>query len=262
MSEEKVEAIVEEEVKETPEKEEVVMEEGVEGVEVTDEVEKVKEEVVEEEVVAQPEAPKEEPAVLQEAHRVLRAWKQVYDEQLPKAEDAHYYAEELFCEDQKFWDQGKHKVRRGEWTVEQFDEELQALKKKQDPVWDILLKQVAEISTALEQPAKDVNSSSEKVIASIGPHPFNKILRKATPTPEEQEVRHEYHWKLQQEFKDAKAQYQKICGYPEGLLSRVKLFRINVVREDINIAEALHDKEKNKGKNIFKNLPLVGKQGA
>lgn len=240
------------EVVEEVTKEEVV-EEGVEA---------PKEEVVVEETVeAPPEAPQEAPQanVLHEAHEVLRAWKKVYEVEQPKAKDTHYYAEELYCEDQKFWDQGKRKVNQGEWTVETFDEELQKLKAKQQPVWDKLMKQVDEISANLEKPAEDVKAASEKVKASIGPHPIKKLVGEA-PTPQEAEVRKEYHWKLQREFKDAKAQYQEIVGFPEGLLERVKLFRINVVREDINITEYLHSNQ-NKEK-FFKKLPLLGKIGA
>jgi len=122
------------------------------------------------------------------------------------------------------------------------------------------LRQADEISAKLEKPAKAVSVSADKVKASIGPHPLQKYVGKPAPTSQEAEVRHEYHWKLQQEFKDAKAQYQEICGYPEGLLSRVKLFRINVVREDIHITEYMHT-DHTMGK-IFKNLPLLGKTGA
>jgi hypothetical protein len=112
------------------------------------------------------------------------------------------------------------------------------------------------------------------------------------PTEQEARVRHEYHWwvyicsvllwcayalpfaswtvsnstrpqsfrrKLQQEFKDAKAQYNEICGYPEGLLEQVKLFRLNVVREDINVTEYVHSDSKFKIPKLTKNLPLMGK---
>lgn len=245
------------------EKQEVIMEEeavvevqqgGVdeEEVEVTDEI-------VEEEVPP-PEAPQAN--VLEQANKALCAWKQVQEKVLPEAKDLHYYAEELYVEDQKFWDHGKFKVRREEWTVDEFDQELKALSKKQEPVWDKLLNQTDILLKKLEQPYKDVQAAAEKVKASIGPHPFGKVLGKPAPTSQEQEIRHEFHWKLDQEFKNAKAEYQEIAGYPEGLLSRVKLFRLNVVREDINITEALHDDKQGKKMNLLKNLPLVGKTGA
>jgi hypothetical protein len=231
---------------------------------------KPEEEVLEEKVIEAPVEVKEEDVapleapqsdVLKEAHDVLCAWHELYKVEQPKADDTFYYAEELWVEDEKFWDHGKHKVTRGEWTVEQFDEELEKLRKKQQPVWDKLLKQADEIAAILEKPAADVNASAEKVKASIGPHPLQKYVGRPAPTKQEAEVRHEYHWKLHQEFEDAKAQYQEICGYPEGLLSRVKLFRINVVREDISITEYIHSDKKTVGK-LFKNLPLLGKTGA
>jgi len=116
-------------VEETPEEEDKkVAEENVNVVE-------------EEKEVVLEEAPLEAPQtdVLQMAHAVLRAWKKLYQVEQPKAEDCHYYAEELWCEDKNFWDHGKHKVSRGDWTVQQFDKELQNLKKKQEPVWDKLI---------------------------------------------------------------------------------------------------------------------------
>ena len=223
----------------------------------TPEVEVEKEEVAatpEEKVVeAAPEAP--EADVLHEAHEVLRTWKRIYEEEKEKADDSYYYAKDLWCEDKDFWDHGKHKVHRGEWTVETFEEELEALKRKQEPVWDKLLKQVDESSAKLEKPAEDVKEMAEKVKASIGPHPVKKLIGKG-PTSQEAEVRHEYHWKLQREFKDAKAQYEELCAHPEGTLTQVKLMRVNVVREDINVTEYLHGEQ---GGHGFKSLPVIRK---
>lgn len=263
MAEEEVIEVTEEKVIETTQEEEEV-------VEVKDEVavkeegaeeEVEKEEVVEEEVPP-PEAPQAN--VLHLANEALCAWKRIYKQEKPKADDTWYYAEELFVEDQKFWEHGKHKVHHTkEWTVEQFGEELEKLKAKQQPVWDLLIKQADEIAAKLEKPAEDVKNACDKVKASLGPHPFNKVVPgKPAPTSQEEEIRHEFHYKLDQEFKDAKVQYQEICGYPEGLLPRVKLARINVVREDINITEALHDEqmaERNRSNlaKIFKVPPVV-----
>jgi hypothetical protein len=222
----------------------------------------LEEEVAVDETPPAPEAPQqtqEQKDVLDEAHKALCAWKEVFDKELPIAKDVYYYAEELYVEDKDFWDHGKHKVNRGEWTTNQFDDELQKLKKKQEPVWDRLMKQVSVIEAKLETPIEVVKASDEAVKASIGPLPIKKMIGGKGPTEQEARVRHEYHWKLQQEFKDAKAQYNEICGYPEGLLEQVKLFRLNVVREDINVTEYVHSDSKFKIPKLTKNLPLMGK---
>ena len=162
----------------------------------TEEVMEEKEVVLEEEVVEEETLPQtqEQKDVLDEAQKALRAWKEVFDKELPNAKDAHYYAEELYVEDKQFWDHGKQKVNRGEWTTDQFDDELQKLKKKQEPVWDKLMKQANIIEAKLEKPIEVVKASEEAAKASIGPHPFKKMIGGKGPTEEEAKVRHEYHW--------------------------------------------------------------------
>lgn len=148
-----------------------------------------------EETTPAPEAPQtqEQKDVLDEAQKALRAWKEVFDKELPSAKDVHYYAEELYVEDKDFWDHGKHKVNHGEWTTDQFDDELQKLKKKQEPVWDKLMKQVNVIEAKLKKPMEVVKANDEAVKASIGPLPIKKLIGKG-PTEQEAQVRHEYHW--------------------------------------------------------------------
>ena len=182
--------------------------------------------------------------LLNESHKVLHVWKDLYKVEKDNADDAYYYAKQLWCEDKAKWAEGKRKVLRGEWTVEQFDQEMEKLKKRQKPVWDILINQVGQIREKLEGPHKDFHSAHERVKESLGPHPLMKLFGKEIDHSEEHvNLRHEYQNKLKQQFNDAETEFQLLCGWPEGTLTKVKLFRDTYLKENAKVIELVHDKK-------------------
>lgn len=128
----------------------------------------------------------------------------------------YYYAEELWCEYRTAWAQGKRKVLNLEWHADQFSDEIENLKAQQKLIWDILLADVDSICTCLAGPHDDV------VTAHV-----LKLFEKGKRVPERKELYRDYHYKLHQEFEDAENDYQLLCAYPEGTLTRVKLFWVN-----------------------------------
>jgi hypothetical protein len=70
-------------------------------------------------------------------------------------------------------------------------------KNQQEPVWDNLIDKVDVIREKLEG---HVTATNERVKESLGPT-------------------------LEQQYKDADDEFQSLCAWPQGMLTRVKLFR-------------------------------------
>jgi hypothetical protein len=199
------------------------------------------------EVITTPEAPKKtaggDPLDLSnQSHTLLHAWKEVYKVEKENADDAYYYAKQLWCEDKAKWAQGKRKVLRGEWTVEHFDQEMENLKKKQEPVWDTLMKKVDGIHEKVDGPHNELKAAQERIKESLGPGSVLKLFRKDR-SAEHDNLRHEYQFKLQQQYKDAETEYQLLCAWPEGTLTTVKLFRENYLKENAHVIDYVHSKK-------------------
>jgi hypothetical protein len=214
------------------------------------------------EVITTPEAPKKTAAenttldLLRQSHTVLRAWKVVYNVEKDKADDAYYYAEQLWCEDKAKWAHGKRRVLSGEWTVEHFDQEMERLKKKQEPVWAILMKKVDAIREKLEVPHSEFKAAEERVKTSL--KPAGSVLKMfgkdRSSTAEHDNLHHEYQNKWKQLYKEAEAEYQLLCAWPEGTLTRVKMFRENYLKETTHVIDYVHNR---KGLKHDEQLPAV-----
>lgn len=189
-----------------------------------------------------PETEKKDQSMLvKEAHEALVAWHELHKVEKPKAEDAYYYGEQLWCEDKAKWASGKRKVLKGEWTIERFDVEVEELKKKQEPVWSILLEDVKKIRERLEGSRKNVTAVHDRIKANLSPEPMFKLFKKDTRPPDEKELYNEYHYKLHQEFADAEQEYQLLCAWPEGTLTRVQLFQEHSLKDGSNLVQYIHD---------------------
>jgi hypothetical protein len=186
------------------------------------------------------------------AEEAIAAWKTVVKNEKYNAEDLYYWAEELWCEEKHAWANGKRKVLRGQWTCDQFDEEMEKLNAKQKPVWDILLQKEAELRAKYEAPHQAVVATNERIkeCLQVDPvskkylHPAGKVFGKIKiEHPDQHDLHHAYHCKLQRQFEDAEEEYQTLCGYPSGLLTEVKLFREHLIKENAQLADYLHKKK-------------------
>ena len=182
--------------------------------------------------------------LLNQSHKVIHVWKDLYKVEKENADDAYYYAEQLWCEDKAKWAEGKRKVLRGEWTVEQFEQEMEKLKNRQKPVWDTLINTVGVIREKLEGPHKDIQATHDRLKESLGPHPLMKLLGKEINHSEEHvHLRHEYQNKLRRQYEDAETEFQLLCAWPEGTLTKVKLFRDTYLKENEKVIELVHNKK-------------------
>jgi hypothetical protein len=181
--------------------------------------------------------------LLRQAHSAIRAWKEVHKAQKDKADDAYYYGEQLWCEDKAKWAHGKRRVLCGEWTVEHFDKEMERLKKKQEPVWDVLMKKVDAIREKLEVPHGELRAAEEGMKKSLEPTGSVLGLFGKDRSEEHANLHHEYKHKFKQQFKDAETEYQLLCAWPEGTLTRVRLFRENFLKENTRVMDYVHNKK-------------------
>jgi hypothetical protein len=182
--------------------------------------------------------------LLNQCDNVLHAWKDVYKVEKENADAAYYYAKQLWCEDMAKWAHWKSKALRGEWTVRQFDQVMKILKNKQGPVWDILIKKVDGICKNLEGPRGDVKATHERLKKSLGPHPLMKLVgKKIDRSADHVNLRHEYQCRLFRQYKDAETEFQLLCAWPDGTLTRVKSLRENYLKENTRIIEYVHNQK-------------------
>jgi len=188
--------------------------------------------------------------ILQQAEDSLCAWNEAMEQVQVPADDLFYYAEELWVEDKAKWNEARRKALHGEWTVEQFDRELDALQQKQAPVWDIILKKEADLRGILEVPHQQMKVAHDRIKMALAEDPLSKKFMNplahlfGKPLHEDQQMLlHHYQCKLKRQFEDAEEEFNRLADYPSGLLTRVKLFRSNAIKETAELAGVVHKKK-------------------
>lgn len=203
---------------------------------------------VEEPVKAdEPPAPSE---VLKNAKTSLDEWQDVVEPATILAKDLLYYAEELYCEDKQEWTVERFKVLRDKLSVDQYDKDVEALNKKQAPIWDILLDKEATLRAKIDAAHDKVKSAHADVKKSLTEDPLNrkfmnplaKVFGKALHE-DQQELLHHYECMLKRKFGYAQEAYVNLCGYPSGYLTRVKLLRANAIKEGAHVTDEIHKKK-------------------
>lgn len=188
--------------------------------------------------------------VLKEADIAMAEWNSVAGPATSEAKDLYYYAQELWCEDKHEWSDERRKVLRDKLTVDQFDKDLEALSQKQAPVWEILLTKEAALRTGIDVAHDKVKKAHANIKKALMEDPLNrkfmnplaKVFGK-TLHKDQQELNRYYKNKLKRQFQDSEETYVLLCGYPSGLLTSVKLFRANAIKESAHVAEEIHKKK-------------------
>jgi hypothetical protein len=185
--------------------------------------------------------------VLEDAERFLCGWKDLMKDVKVKAEDLYYWSRELRAEEKHGLSAEKLKVFHHKISVNQFDQDLEALSKRQKPVWDVLLDSSATERARVEvahrklvqvhKEIKDMLHEDPLCRKYINPmaHMFGKVLN-----PDQKELCDKYKHKLGREFEIAEQEFQELCGYPTGNLVQVKLYAKNVKTEAARISERVH----------------------
>jgi len=189
--------------------------------------------------------------LLKEAEDSLSDWKNVHNECKEPADDLYYYAEELWVEDQKKWNEARHNVMKNKCSIEEFDEIVQALQQKQAPVWDILLKKEIELRdrlTPIHNRLKIVEQDIKKAVQTdplTGKYinPLARLVGGRLVHQDQRELLHFYETKLHRQMQDAAEEFDLLCGFPSGTLTRVKNMRVNALKEATHLLETVHKKK-------------------
>lgn len=187
---------------------------------------------------------------LKEAEDALSNWKKVMEETKVLADDALYYAEELWLENQTKWNEFRRAVMSGECTIEAFDNLLKALQEKQAPVWDTLGKQESELRARIEKShdkLKLARADIHKAIREdpLSKHYMNPLAHLFGPPlhPDQKELLHLFQAKLRRQMEDAEEEFFNICGFPTGVLTRVKNIHDKSLAESAHLQEMVHKKK-------------------
>jgi len=192
--------------------------------------------------------------VLDQADRTLSQFKASFEEAFEVSNTLFRSAKTMYEHVREVLDQGKLRVVKGEWTVEQLDEHMKGLLQRQAEGWTKLIngaekekKKVNEIF----QPVKDAELAVKHARGEGANVAWLGYL-----TEDQAKVRKAYHEKLVKNFADAKVEYQSVCGYPDGLLVRIPQLKHGVETEVATIIEKLSRRVEGFGKHLPTGLSI------
>lgn len=198
--------------------------------------------------VTPPAHPSNRPVVLEDAARVLHNYKKLVEKEYPNISSVYEGAKDLWEQVKLHWTKGKQQVLKGGWSADDFDADMLDLFKRQEVLWERLLDAAAELLVKVETSYEKVQliETSVKHERGEGVH----VAWMGLPTKEQDLIRKEYHHKLRFSFKEAATEHDNLCGYPDGLLTRVRLLRERADRETSDLHVWLKKKEHHHGTTV------------
>jgi hypothetical protein len=196
-----------------------------------------------------PEEEKHQPDVLVEADKALAEFKRLVEvEYYPKASALQEQAKILFEQVKTHWTDGKHKVlhEHGKWSAEDFDVDMMKLLKEQEASWDKLEKLVAAERVKLDatyQTVLNAKAAIDRVLKSVNHIPVVDLFVDLS-TPEQHTICEYYKKHLRHAFQDASKECYELGGYPDGLLTQVKVLRKHANAETARLVEWLAKKDR------------------
>lgn len=188
--------------------------------------------------------------ILQQATDALNAWDRILTETKDPADEIYYYAKQLWTEDKNMWSTARRKTLRNQWTVAEFDRNVNSLHQRQKPVWDILLAKQVTFCCKLQEAHGNLHRVRQSIKESLREdplsqkyiHPFAHLFGKPLHA-DQQELRHAYHYQLRRQFLDADEDWERLAGYPSGILTQVQLLSSNAVREISHVIDNVHTRK-------------------
>jgi hypothetical protein len=200
--------------------------------------------------------------VMREAEETWASWNEVVRIIAFQAHDLMYHTKKIWSEDKTFWADARRKTLKGDWSVAEFDSEMECLQKKQTPVWCDLLKTQAELREKLNEPYERVKlvnvhlqtALDENPLAKKYTNPFSHTFFGRAWHSDQLTLHNFYssHWMHQ--LRIIKNEYEALAGYPSGTLSRVKEMGNHYITEHARVIEEVH---KRKGEEV-KVIPATG----
>jgi hypothetical protein len=185
--------------------------------------------------------PVNHPEVLAEADSVLCEFKALIEKEYPVASSLYEGGKNLWEQVKYHWKQGKYRVLKGEWSADDFDRDLMDLFRRQEAIWDREMDVGAELYVRIDELYKKVKQAHDNVKNARGKPPH--VAWMSFPTPDQATIRHVYDHRLRFAFKDAQTEYEGLCGYPEGILTKLKLLRDRAIKESRDLVEWCRKKE-------------------
>lgn len=187
------------------------------------------------------EDPVNHPEVLTEADSILSEFNALIEKEYPIANKLYEDATHLWEQVKYHWTQGKHRVLKGEWSADDFDRDLMDLFRGQEAIRDRQMNLGAELYAEIEELYKKVEQAHDNVKHARGEPP--RVAWMSFPTPDQATVRKVYAHKLRFTFKDAQTDYESLCGYPEGILTKMRLLHERAIKETRDLVEWCRKKE-------------------
>jgi hypothetical protein len=185
--------------------------------------------------------PVNHPEVLAEADSVLREFKALIEKNYDIADSLYEGAKNLWEQVKYHWTQGKHRVLKGKWSANDFDRDLTDLFSRQDAIWAREMNVCDELQAQIDELYNKVEKAHDNVKHARGEPP--RVAWMSFPTLDQATIRKVYDHKLRFAFKDAYLQYESLCGYPEGILTKTKLLHERAIKETSDLVEWCRKKE-------------------
>jgi hypothetical protein len=134
----------------------------------------------------------------------------------------------------------------GKWSAEDFDVDMMKLLKEQEASWDKLEQLAAAERVKVDatyQKVLQCKAAIDHVLKSINHIPVVDLFLDLS-TPEQHTIRDAYTHKLRRDFQDAAKEYYELGGYPDGLLTQVKVLRKHANAETAHLVEWLGKKDR------------------
>lgn len=184
---------------------------------------------------------------LQNARKSILTWNHLVEQVEDPVDDLLYYARQLWQEDKDVWNEARRKTLRGEWNLQQFDDQLHALQQKQTPIWKIIVDRQAKLKSQLTELHAQLQQAHEAVKSCLVEDPVTKkylnplahLLGKPLHV-DQMEMHSNYHYQLRRQFEDAQEDYERLCGNPWGILTRVKIMAMRVPEQSAQRHEMVH----------------------
>lgn len=185
------------------------------------------------------------PAVVADMEGALAEFKRVMTEYLPMAFAMHEAAKKLYKEMGRHWSADKRHVASNEMHAAGLAQDLLGLQAKQEPLWATLEKDANALRERVDRAYKLVQDADAAVLRACAYKGTNAAWGGFT-TPEMEAVRHFHSKKLRTDVHEAKVTYEEVCGFPDGLLTRIGTIQKRVLKETEALIESTAKKEHNK----------------
>lgn len=180
--------------------------------------------------------------VIDKADKAIETFKELMPDAYTDCSSLYEAAKDMYKEVFHNINGGKLKVYEGSLSIDQFDRDLQGLLKQQEPKWQKLKEKEVVMRKRVEEIYHPIHLVEMHVRDARGDG-TNEAQR---------EVVKACNHRLRRNFHDAKAEYDALCSYPDGLLTQIDLIHKRAETE----AHAIIDKLRKRETAVFK-VPAV-----